>query len=76
MGSGIVFLGLSLLVIGESWQVGLGTLKEPGSGFIPFCAGIILTFLSLLLIYQDWQIPKTTSKISPRIALALGFLFF
>lgn len=75
MGSGIFFLGLSLLVIWESWQVGLGTLREPGSGMIPFCTGIILAFLALLLIYQDWQTPQKKSKIPLRVVLALGFLF-
>lgn len=74
IGSGIFFLGLSLLVIWESWQVGLGALIEPGSGFISFGTGIILAFLSLLLIYQDWQLTKKTSQIPLRVVLALGFL--
>lgn len=74
IGSGIFFLGLALVVIWESWQVGLGTLMMPGSGFIPFGTGVILSFLALLLIYQNWRVQKKTSKIPLRVILALVFL--
>jgi putative tricarboxylic transport membrane protein len=75
IGSGIFFLGLALIVIRESWQVGLGTLTMPGSGFIPFGTGIILSFLALLLIYQDWQKANKPGTIPLRVFLALGCLF-
>jgi hypothetical protein len=75
IGSGIFIFGLSLLVIWESWRVGLGTLIEPGSGFISLCTGTILAVLSLLLISQDWQMAKKTGKIPLRVFLALAFLF-
>ena len=74
IGSGIFFLVLSLLVIGESWRAGLGTSMMPGSGFISFCTGIILVFLSLLLIYQDWEMPTKKREMPMRVVLALGFL--
>lgn len=74
IGSGIFFLGFALVVIWESWRVGLGTWTVPGSGFISFCAGMILTILALLLIYDDWQRPKKTGKMPLRVFLALSFL--
>ena len=45
--SGFFFFGLSLFVLWESLRVGLGTFKEPGSGFFSFCMGVILFALSL-----------------------------
>jgi putative tricarboxylic transport membrane protein len=74
IGSGIFFLGFALVVIWESWRVGLGTWTVPGSGFISFCTGMILTILALLLIYDDWQRPKKTGKMPLRVFLALSFL--
>jgi putative tricarboxylic transport membrane protein len=75
VGSGIFFLGLSILVIWESLRVGLGTLMEPGTGFISFGTGIILAFLSLALIVRDWNIRKEKKQIAVRVVLALVSLF-
>jgi putative tricarboxylic transport membrane protein len=73
--SGIFFFGLSLFVIWESLRVGLGTAKEPGSGFISFCVGIILAFLSLLLIYQSWRLREPKKQLPIRVVLALAALY-
>lgn len=73
--SGLFFFGLSLFVIWESLRVGLGTLKEPGSGFISFCAGVILSALSLALIHRGWGIREILKPHSRRVILALASLF-
>lgn len=73
--SGLFFFGLSLLVIWESLRVGLGTPKEPGSGFISFCTGIILLFLSFGLIYQSWRVLEPRKPIPIRVVAALVILF-
>jgi len=73
--SGLFFFGLSLLVIWESLRVGLGTPKEPGSGFISFCTGIILFFLSLGLIYQSWRVREPRKPFPTRVVAALVILF-
>ena len=73
--SGLFFFGLSLFVIWESLRVGLGTLKEPGSGFISFCAGVILSALSLALIHRGWGIQGILKSHSRRVILALVSLF-
>ncbi len=73
--SGLFFLGVSIFVLWESLRLGLGTLREPGSGFISFCVGIILCLLSLALIYRGWEIRGSHEAHSLRVILALVSLF-
>jgi putative tricarboxylic transport membrane protein len=75
IGSGLFFLGLSLFILRESFRVGLGTAREPGSGFIPLCTGLILFFLSLALIHHDWKVLSPSKKLPVRVVLALAALF-
>lgn len=73
--SGLFFFGLSLFVLWESLRLELGTLKEPGSGFLSFCAGMILTALSLVLIYRGWGHRESRNHFPHRVILALVSLF-
>ena len=57
--SGLFFFGLSVLIVWESFRVELGTLKEPGSGFLSLCAGLAVGALSVVLIYRGWRAPRT-----------------
>ena len=73
--SGFFFFGLSLLILWESFRVELGTLKEPGSGFLPFCASLAICGLSLSLIYKGWSLREPGKPYSRRVILALLSLF-
>ncbi len=73
--SGAFFLALSLFVIWESLRINLGTSKEPGSGFLPFCAGVILSVLSLVLIRRGWGLRESMKPHPRRVILALVSLF-
>jgi putative tricarboxylic transport membrane protein len=73
--SGLVFFCLSLFIIWESLRVGLGTLKRPGSGFIPFLGGVMISALSLVLIYRGWGIRESLKASSRRVIMALVSLF-
>ncbi len=73
--SGFFFFGLSLLVVWESLRVELGTLSEPGSGFLPFCVGLALCALSIVLIYRGWKVREARKPHSLRVVLALVSLF-
>jgi hypothetical protein len=33
----------------EAWRLGLGTVMEPGTGFVPFLSGLTLIMLSMIL---------------------------
>ena len=50
--SSICWLGLGLAVIYASHRLGLGTLTNPGPGFLPFWSGVILCGLSALVFFQ------------------------
>ena len=73
--SGLFFFGLSLLVLWESFRVELGTLKEPGSGFLSLCAGLAFGALSLVLIFRGWRVRDIQGPHSRRVILALASLF-
>jgi putative tricarboxylic transport membrane protein len=72
---GIFFLALSVLIVWESFRVELGTLKEPGSGFLSLCAGLGVGALSLVLIYRGWRIREPGKPHSHRVTFALVSLF-
>lgn len=73
--SGLFFLGLSLLTIGESLRAGFGTFKEPGSGMVSFLGGLALCGLSIALIHKGWGIRESRKPHSRRVLLAIVSLF-
>jgi putative tricarboxylic transport membrane protein len=72
--SGFFFFGLSVLVLWESLRTGLGTLKEPGSGFLSVCAGVALSAFSLVLICRGWKNREKLNAHSRRALLAMAAL--
>ena len=48
--SGLFWLALSIAVITESLRMGIGTVQNPGIGFMSFWAGGALAILSLVLL--------------------------
>src|SRR3972149_4087645 len=69
--SGFFFLVFSLFVLWESLRLGLGSLHNPGSGFLSFCMGVILAAFSLTLIRKGWGIRESRKAHSHRVILAL-----
>jgi putative tricarboxylic transport membrane protein len=69
--SGFFFFGLSVLVLWESLRTGLGTLKEPGSGFLAACAGVALSAFSMVLICRGWKDREKLNTHSRRTILAM-----
>ncbi|MCL2669767.1 MAG: tripartite tricarboxylate transporter TctB family protein [Syntrophaceae bacterium] len=68
---GVFFLGLSIFTLWESLRAGLGTLREPGSGFISFCAGAVLAALSLAIVFQGWRRREPREGHARRTLLAM-----
>jgi putative tricarboxylic transport membrane protein len=64
-----------LLVLWESFRVELGTLKEPGSGFLSLCAGLAILAFSLVLVYRGLRLREPRKPHSHRVTLALVSLF-
>ncbi len=73
--SGFFFLGFASLVLWQSLRLGLGTLREPGSGFLSFCAAMPLALFSMVLIHRGWGIRESLKGPSHRVILALVSLF-
>jgi putative tricarboxylic transport membrane protein len=52
--SAIFFLLLSLFVCGHAYNIGLGSLQQPGSGLLVFGAGMGVGFLALWLLVHSF----------------------
>jgi putative tricarboxylic transport membrane protein len=57
--SGSFWLIFALIVIADSYRLGLGTLQRPGPGFVFFWAGVFLGILSLVTTLRAWGGKKT-----------------
>ena len=63
--SSLFWMAIGLGFIGGSVRLGLGTLREPGSGFLSLLAGSCLTLMALILFFQSFiQGKGLPSKIS------------
>jgi len=69
--SGIFFFALAVLALWESVRAGLGALREPGSGFLSFCAGSVLLILSAVLLCRGWKHSDSLPAHSRRVILAI-----
>jgi len=62
--SGTIWLLFSLVVIEESYRLGLGALRAPEAGFLPFVAGMTLGILSFLLLLSTGGLKqRRTGKV-------------
>ena len=52
LGSSLFWLLLSIAILIESLHLGIGTLQNPGMGFMAFCTSGFLGILSLLLFIR------------------------
>ena len=48
--SNLFLIGLSVFVLAGSYKLGIGTLRNLGSGFMPFLASALLFIISLLIL--------------------------
>ena len=57
---------LGLLVMGLSWQLGLGSLARPGTGLAPLLAGGMIFFSALSLVLFQGKTHQDTPSFHPR----------
>jgi putative tricarboxylic transport membrane protein len=85
--AGIFCFLLGGAITGSSFSYGVGSLSEPGPGFITFLAGAVLTVLSLILfiapgkskerfhgLRQLWE-GRQTKKVFMILALLVAYMF-
>jgi putative tricarboxylic transport membrane protein len=49
--SGLVGLALSFFVVWSGYSLKLGTINDPGSGYVMFYAGLLMVLFSLIILY-------------------------
>ncbi len=52
---GVFWLIFGLVVMYGSFQLELGTLQAPGSGFLGFLAGSFVSFMAVIVLAQSWS---------------------
>jgi putative tricarboxylic transport membrane protein len=52
--SSLFWLGVGVVTLYGSVQLGLGTLREPGSGFLSFLAGVFISLVALIIFLQSF----------------------
>jgi putative tricarboxylic transport membrane protein len=56
--SGFFWLLFSVVASIESYRLGLGTLHQPGPGFLFFWTGIAMVIMSIVVIIRAWGLLK------------------
>ena len=49
--SGLVGLAVSIFVVWSGYSLKLGTINDPGSGYVMFYAGLLMIVFSLIMLY-------------------------
>lgn len=63
--SGLFWLLFSMFVSYESYKLGLGTLHQPGPGFLFFWTGIVTAILSLIVVLMSLKKPSLEEAKEP-----------
>jgi len=63
--SSLVWLGIAIFICIHSLRLSLGTFRNPGPGFLSFCAALIVGVLALVVHLQSRRIPASGEKIKP-----------
>lgn len=50
--SGLASLALSLFVLWSGFDMGMGTINDPGSGYVLVYAGLLMILFSLIMLYS------------------------
>ncbi|MBI5441595.1 MAG: tripartite tricarboxylate transporter TctB family protein [Deltaproteobacteria bacterium] len=81
-GSSLFWLLLSLTVMAGARRLGIGSLTEPGSGFVSFWAALLLAVLSSVLLLRSTlkrppgaEEPLFRGKRWPRVVFVCAALF-
>jgi len=64
--SGTFWLCFSVLIIIQSYRLGLGTMRQPGPGFLFFWVNILLGIMSLVTLIRAW-VGKKAERAQPAL---------
>ncbi len=57
--SGSFWFLFCLFIIYESYRLGLGSMYQPGPGFLFFWAGIVVAIMALIVVLQSFRAQET-----------------
>ncbi len=60
--SSVLFVLFGAFLIYESRKYSMGTIDNPGPGFLPFLLGIAIGLMSIVLLIRVWKKTKTEDK--------------
>ena len=63
----LIWIAIGVFQCAESFSLGLGSIMEPGPGFMPFVAGLVMIALGIALFWES-QI-EMKKKPLPRVSL-------
>lgn len=64
-GTGLFWLLVAIVVAVASFRLDIGTISQPGSGFLPFWASVLLGLLSIVCFFQGKAKQKSGAKEEP-----------
>lgn len=70
--SGVFWLSLGILFSIWSTSYHIGSITQPGPGFLPFLLGILTILLSLVILGQAWKASLSEEK-SASVSLPAGW---
>ena len=74
----IIWVIISILVVVQSWILGLGNFQTPGVGFLPFYCSILMggcSVISLIHTCKGTVVPLKEGLISMKVVIVLSVLF-
>jgi len=63
----IIWIALGVFQCAESISLGLGSVMEPGTGFMPFAMGLVMIGLAIALFLESYY--EMRKKPSPKVSL-------
>jgi hypothetical protein len=60
------FLLLGIVICIGAWHLGIGQIKSPRAGFIPFLSGTAISFIALTIFFLTLFEPRQKIKIEAR----------
>ncbi len=77
----LFWFAIGLISIYGSIKLGLGALREPGSGFLSFLAGCFISLMAMIVFFQSFRGQGVQGKLGAlwadlrwRRPIAIGFL--
>jgi putative tricarboxylic transport membrane protein len=55
---GMVWMGLGVFIVINSYQLDLGNFKNLGPGFMPFCVGVLLIICAIPIMVGSYAAPR------------------